>query len=404
MPMQDAAASALMEFLSARKEQMIEKICRLVKIESPSQDISSQREIFRVLAECLAACRFRVLELSGKKSGGQLLAIPADRRRGAPFQLLLGHSDTVWPAGTLQKMPLRRDGEVLKGPGVYDMKAGLVQMLFAVEALRSLAWSPAVTPVVFINSDEETGSLESVSRIELAARHADRVLIAEPSLGLEGKLKTARRGIGLFRIEVTGKAAHAGLAPEEGVSAILELSHVIQKLFTLNDSEKGISVNVGQVSGGLRPNVIAPLAEAIVDVRVETRQDARWVEQKISGLLPHVEGTRLTIQGGVDRPPMERTLRNRALWEMARRAGSRLGLELEEGTSGGASDGNTTSLHTATLDGLGAVGGGAHAHHEHIRVDHLVERTALLALLLVEPPIGRGSDAGGSQHTGCEKC
>ncbi len=206
------------------------------------------------------------------------MPIPRDYKRRSPRQLLLGHCDTVWPQGTLVKMPVEsRDGR-LHGPGVYDMKGGLVQALFALTALRDLGIQPSVAPLFLINSDEEIGSRESADHIRRLARVVDRAMVMEPSLGPTGRLKTARKGVGRFVITVIGRAAHAGLDPEKGISAILELSHVVQALFALNDLERGISVNVGTIDGGMRPNVIAPESKAEVDVRVRTQQDADEIE------------------------------------------------------------------------------------------------------------------------------
>jgi glutamate carboxypeptidase len=200
-------------------------------------------------------------------------------------------------------------------------------------------------------------------------------------------LKTARKGIGRFTVTVAGEAAHAGLDPGAGASAILELSHVIQELFSLNDFDKGITVNVGTIDGGLRPNVVAPSSKAVVDVRVASREDAERIESAIANLQPATAGTSLHIDGGFGRPAMERTPANRQLWRLACRLGEELGLELEEGLAGGGSDGNFTSLHTATLDGMGAVGDGAHARHEHLRLGRTIEHAALLTLLLLAPPL-----------------
>lgn len=286
-------------------------------------------------------------------------------------------------------MPVRVEGDLVLGPGVYDMKSGLVQLVFALRALRDLGLTPAVEPVVFVNSDEEIGSPTSTRYIRRLAQAAtvERTFVMEPSLGPAGRLKTARKGVGRFTVAVEGRAAHAGLDPQGGASAILELSYIIQELFALNDPARGTSVNVGRVGGGLSPNVIAPACSAEVDVRVATLEDARRVEREILALAPVTPGIKLRIEGRMGRPPMERTPKNRALWDRARRAGARLGLELEEATAGGASDGNTTSLYTATLDGLGGVGDGAHARHESVRASALPERAALLAALILDPPL-----------------
>lgn len=300
---------------------------------------------------------------------------------------MVGHSDTVWPEGTLATMPAVIDDGRMYGPGTFDMKGGLVQMIFALQALSRLDIQPAVTPVAFINTDEEIGSVESATHIRRLARVSDRVFILEPALGPSGLLKTARKGNGAFTIRVSGKAAHAGVEPEKGASAILELSLVIQKLFALNDHDRGISVNVGTIDGGLRPNVIAPESVASVDVRVLRKEDAAKVEAAIYGIEATTPGTRLEVEGCMNRLPMERTPRNRRLWAVARQCGDSLGLDIHEGTSGGGSDGNITSLFAATLDGLGPVGAGAHALDEHVVVDSMPERTALLAMLLAAPAL-----------------
>jgi glutamate carboxypeptidase len=246
---------------------------------------------------------------------------------------------------------------------------------------------PTVEPVFFINSDEEVGSPESADRIKKLAKTADRALVMEPSLGPAGQLKTARKGVGRFVITISGKAAHAGLDPEKGVSAILELSHVVQTLFSLNDPQRGITVNVGTIDGGMRANVVAPESRAEVDVRVRTEKDAEEVEQAIYAIAPTVPGTELMITGKIDRPPLEPTRRNRDLWQRALDVAESLGIEIDEGAAGGGSDGNWTSLHTATLDGLGAVGDGAHALNEHVIEEKMPERAALLAGLLLAEPI-----------------
>jgi glutamate carboxypeptidase len=241
--------------------------------------------------------------------------------------------------------------------------------------------------VFFINSDEEIGSHDSTRVIVRLARGADRCFVLEPSLGPEGNLKTARKGVGSFSITVRGVAAHAGLDPGKGASAILELSLIIQKLFALNDLDRGITVNVGTIDGGLSPNMVAPESKAAIDVRVPTREDAKHIEQAIHSLQAETPGTEVIVEGSVRRPPMERTPGNQRLWRLAQRGAEELGIEIEQAAAGGGSDGNTTSLFAPTLDGLGAVGAGAHALNEHLILDRMVERSALLARLLSYPPL-----------------
>jgi glutamate carboxypeptidase len=283
-------------------------------------------------------------------------------------------------------MPLELEGNRLKGPGVFDMKGGLTQIVFAQRILQRLGLEPEVAPVVLINSDEEIGSPESKEAIRRAAQESIRAFVPEPGMGLEGRVKTARKGWGRFNITVRGKAAHAGLDPKGGVSAILELSHIIQALHAMTDHDRGLTVNVGVISGGTRSNVIAPSATCEVDVRVLSAADGEEVEEKIRGLSSTLPGTSFEVVGSFDTPPLERTPRNRSLWEAARAAAGELGVALEDGVAGGGSDGNTTSQYTATLDGIGPVGDGAHAPHEFLFVDKLVERCALLARFLLLAP------------------
>ena len=372
---------------------MVALLQALARAESPSTEPAAQAEVQRLLQEALAALGYQVELIPGEQSGGHLHARPAGAPRDGLRQLLLGHTDTVWPLGTLAEMPVAVQGNMVVGPGVYDMKAGLVQGIFALRALEALSLRPTLVPELFLNSDEEIGSPESTPHIRRLAAQMDRVFVLEPSLGPAGKLKTARKGVGQFRVLIRGKAAHAGLAPEEGRSAILELSHVIQKLFALNDPEAGVTVNVGTVQGGVRPNVVAAEARAEVDVRVPDSEAAQRMTEALHNLDVETPDVSLSVIGEISRPSLERTARNRILWHLAQSLGSQLGLQLEQGWAGGASDGNTTSQYTATLDGLGAVGAGAHAVHEFVYIEPMVERAALLALLLLAPSASPGEVA-----------
>jgi glutamate carboxypeptidase len=376
---------ALLAHLRARQEEMGALLRDLAGLESPSLDSAAQEPVFARLADELAAAGLRARRLPGRVSGGQLWAVRSQRRRGAPAQLLLGHCDTVWPVGTSTAMPVEvRDGR-LHGPGVYDMKGGLVIGIFALRALHDLGLAPAVEPAFFINSDEEIGSVESLPRVERLARRVRRVFVLEPSLGPAGDLKTRRKGSLRFTIRAFGKAAHSGLDPEKGASAVRELARVIDRLYTLADPERGVTVNVGVIAGGLRANVVAPEARAELDIRVLAAADAARIERQVLALTAVTPGTRIEVEGGIDRPPLETTPGNRALFAAARRRAGELGIDLGEGTAGGASDGSLTSRIAPTLDGLGAVGDGAHAAHEHVVLDRLPERAALLASLLLEP-------------------
>jgi glutamate carboxypeptidase len=387
--------AAILASLRERTDEITALLERLVAAESPSLTPEAHREALEILAGELDELGFEVERVPGIEVGSHLLARPRPREWKAAgddeqTQLLLGHIDTVWPLGTLERMPLRTEEGRLHGPGAFDMKGGLAQMLFALRALRERDLAPRLAPTVFINSDEEIGSVESRPHIERLAGEAARALVLEPSFGPAGHLKTARKGVGQFTIRVKGVASHAGLDPAAGASAVLELSHQVQRLFELSDLERGTTVNVGRIDGGVRPNVVAPAAKAVADVRVASPEEAARVEEAIRALEPVGEATSLEVDGGFERPPLVPTPRNLALWERAEAIARELGLPLRDAAVGGASDGNLTSAYTATLDGLGAVGDGAHAEREHVLIDRLPERAALLAMLLREPPIASG--------------
>jgi glutamate carboxypeptidase len=377
----------ILNYLNDQKEHINRFLEQLVLAESPSSDPKAQEFIFNILKDKLQSLDFKTTRFPGKTTGGYLYAKPKNRKKHAPLQLLIGHCDTVWPIGTIEQMKLHTSNGKMSGPGVYDMKAGLTQIAFALQSIKALNLALSVTPVILINSDEEIGSKESENAIQKLSKIADRAYILEPPLGIDGKLKTARKGIGRFTLLIIGKAAHAGLDPGKGASAIVELSYQVQQLFAMNDPEKGITVNVGMIEGGISPNMVAPMSKAIFDVRVLTEKDAETITKKIRSLKPINPDVSVEIEGAIGRPPMEKTERNQTLWAIAKKAGLRINLELEQATAGGGSDGNTTSLHTATLDGLGTTGDGAHAIHEYIFVDKLIERTLLLILLLIAKPI-----------------
>lgn len=385
-------AQTLRGYLADHTAQMVAVLETLVKAESPTDVPEAQGEVQEMLSRLLRTLDFTVQTVpGGDDTGNHLYARPQNRARNQPTQLLVGHCDTVWERGTIEEMPFEVDGNEIRGPGVFDMKAGLVQMLFAFSALRAANVTLDVAPLVFINSDEEQGSRTSERYLRRLARCANRAFILEPALGLDGKIKTRRKGAGRFIVHIHGESAHAGLDPESGSSAILELSHVVQSLHALNDPEAGISVNVGTIGGGTRPNVVADESRAVVDVRIRRRDQAAEVEETIRSLEATTPGTRLEIDGSIGRLPMEPSPEARRLWEQAQRAGTCLGVNLEEGRSGGVSDGNTTSQYTPTLDGLGAVGDGAHARHEFCYLDKMVERSAILGVLLAQPALPESS-------------
>ena len=379
-------AGKIFQHLTARQDEMVEMLKQLALLESPTPVAAAQQPVLDRIADVLRNIGMRCRRFAGTSFGDQLLALPrlpASRKR----QLLLGHCDTVWPVGTLESMPVESKQGRLYGPGVYDMKGGLVQMIFALQTLFDLGIEPAVCPVVFVNSDEELGSQESAKRIRKLAQCVDRALVMEPSLGNDGRLKTERKGVGKFEIIVDGKAAHAGLDPEKGISAIVEMTHVVQYLHALNDPSSGTSVNVGIITGGTSPNVIAAQCSAKVDVRVRSQAIAQQIEKQIHNMQSKAPGTRIQVHGSFSRPPMEPTPGNRQIWNRARRAADILGIEIAEAAAGGGSDGNWTSLYTPTLDGMGAVGDGAHALHEHVIEDRMPQRSALLACLMLTGPL-----------------
>jgi glutamate carboxypeptidase len=383
--MTDHETQGILSYLRERRQDMVDLLRRLALAESPSDNPAAAALVLALLKSELEQAWMFVRPLPGRVSAGALFARPRQRDKKSPLQLLVGHCDTVWPVGTVRQMPVCVEGETVRGPGVFDMKGGLVQMLYALRAVKDLNLRPPANSVVVINSDEEIGSPDSTALIRRLARCAVRAFILEPAFGRAGKLKTARKASGGFTITIKGRAAHAGVNPQEGASAILEMSYQIQKLFALNDAARGITVNVGTVDGGLRPNVVAAEVRASVDVRVPTRQAAAEVETAIRSLRPVNPETTIQVEGGIDQQPMEPSPRNQALWCLARDLGRRLGLELDQAAVGGASDGNTTSQYTATLDGLGAVGDGAHAPHEQALIPQMLERCALLVLLLLAP-------------------
>lgn len=385
MTMAERQAALLHAWLLERRAEMAELLVKLVEAESPSTAPEAHGPALALLAAELDAIRFHVRLRPGTRTAGLLYARPVERRRHAPYQLVVGHVDTVWPLGSAAELGVAIDDGTARGPGALDMKGGLVVGLFALRALAELGLRPDVTPVVLVNTDEEIGSVESRAALERLSPGAARALVLEPAYGRQGRLKTARKSAGRFTVTVRGRAAHAGVNPEEGLSAILELSHQVQRLFALNDASRGITVNVGTIDGGLRPNVVAPVARAEVDVRVPTLEDAHVVERSIRALSPVGEGLTVEVAGRFGRLPLEPNPRNQALWRAARAEGEKIGLALEQAAVGGASDANITSLYTATLDGLGAIGDGAHAPDEHVELASLPERATLLALLLLLP-------------------
>jgi glutamate carboxypeptidase len=360
---------------------MLACLRRAVEIESPSNSKAGVDRLAKFFARQLRALHARVHLLPHRTAGSCVCAECWREVRGAKPILLLGHLDTVWPEGTLTHMPFRVRRGRAYGPGVLDMKSGIVCALWAVRALQRLGIRPASPVRFFLNSDEETASVAFRRRLLTEARAARAVLVLEPA-GPGGTLKVARKGVGSFRISVHGRSAHAGVDPEKGVNAISELARQLLRIEKLAVPRRGLTLNVGVIEGGTQANVIPETAWAVVDVRIPRLRDRSPIERKLLALKPCNPQARLEITGGINRPPMERKAAM-ALFRRARELGRELGLDLQGISTGGGSDGNfSAALGIPTLDGLGGVGNGGHARHEHVIVAELPRRAALLAALV----------------------
>lgn len=378
-------ASAPMRALlaGARRKQaaLLELAQKLVAVESPSDEKDAVDECGAVVAEHARALGGRV-KVHRQKSFGDVLEIGfGPRRKGAPERVMvLGHIDTVWPVGTLKMMPCRVGEGRLWGPGTLDMKAGVAMALTAVEMLTEAGLLEREVTLL-LNSDEEVGSPVSRPITEKVAAMCSAVFVLEPAQGLA--CKTARKGTANWRVEIEGVAAHAGVDFEKGASALRELARVIETVSGWTDLKRGLTLSVGLAGGGSKTNVIPAEAWAEVDGRIARRGDGPRIERKFAALKAQDRRCSVRVSGGVNRPPMERTRGTVALYQRARGLAAELGFVLNEAATGGASDGNFTSaLGIATLDGMGAVGEGAHARHESVLIEHLASRTALLAGML----------------------
>ena len=371
--------SDLLGYCSSQSDWLLEFIEALVAIESPSDDLQAVNRCGAELASRLTALGAAMTRATPSTAGEHLRASFGSGERQV---LLLGHFDTVWPVGQIQRMPLKRDAGRLHGPGVFDMKAGIGLATLATRALLAQGALDHARIVMLWTTDEEIGSTSSRALIETEAVKSEAVLVLEPSLP-GGALKTSRKGVGLFELVVTGVSAHAGLDPGRGVSAVHELARQILDIEKLQQLDRGITVNVGLMRGGSRANVVAAEARATVDARAVTIADAREIESAMRSLRPHLKGAGLQVHGGFDRPPLERSPGVVKLYELARDVAREMGSDLAEGSAGGGSDGNfTAAIGVPTLDGLGAVGDGAHALHEHVVIGALAPRAALIAGLL----------------------
>jgi glutamate carboxypeptidase len=371
-----------LSYFETRRGEIVRTIRELVDVESPSDNKPAADQLGAALSE-----KFRSLggspRLHRAEEYGNHVQVDFRGSKGTEPVLLLGHFDTVYPLGTLARMPCELAEGRLHGPGVLDMKSGIALMLHAIQALQE--WhSELPRPVtVFLVSDEEVGSRSSRTITESLARKSAAVFVLEPAAGLRGALKTARKGVGEYAIKVHGVAAHAGLDPSKGHSAILELSRQVVAISKFNDLRSGISVNPGVIHGGTRSNVIAAEASAVIDVRIQRAAQAAALDRKIRSLKPFDRYCKIEISGGINRLPMERTACVAALYRQAQQLAKQIDWNLEEASVGGGSDGNfTAGLGVPTLDGMGGVGDGAHAVHEYIEISELPRRALLLARMI----------------------
>jgi glutamate carboxypeptidase len=371
-------------FAEAKQPAIVAFIRELARCESPSDQPQAVNRFVNLLATRLDGA-VNIKTLPGGRFGHHLRAefkLPGGKSSEGKI-LVLAHSDTVWPLGTLAQMPLREEKGRLWGPGVLDMKSGIAFFIFAIHTLRMLEIPVRRTILFQVNSDEEVGSETSRHFTEEAARQCAVALLVEPGTGLKGKLKTARKGVGDYTVTVKGRASHAGVDYEAGASAVLELARQIPKIAAFTNLKQGITVNPGVIAGGTRTNVVAGEARAEVDIRVAKMKDAAVLDKKFRALRPVDKRCSIQIEGGLNRPPMERSPAIRSLFQTARACAKELGVKLEESATGGGSDGNfTAALGVPTLDGLGGVGEGAHAANESILLNRIADRTALLAMLL----------------------
>jgi glutamate carboxypeptidase len=371
--------SELLPFLTQQLPEALKFLEHMVNLESPSLDKSLVDHFARFVGPKFEAIGGRIDYVQTDRFGDHLRARFSSK--SSERILLLGHMDTVWPTGEAHKRPFRIDAGKATGPGVFDMKAGILLMWMAIAGLQQRGrLTKNIT--VLLTSDEEVGSNSSRSLIESEAAQCKAVFVLEPSLP-GGTLKTARKGVGRFTVKAIGKASHAGIDPTKGVNAIEELSRQIIKLHTMTDAARGTTVTVGVVQGGTRSNVVPAEAAAEVDVRIASVEEAARITNAIKALTPELPGALLEVRGSINRPPMERNSDTVRLFETARAIAARTGIDLKEGPTGGASDGNLTSaLGIPTLDGLGPIGDGAHALGEWVDIESLPNRGALVAELI----------------------
>ena len=373
----------LFRTLKLQLPEMLRVLRRFVTAESPSLEKAPADRCCRVIATEWRKAGVPVESIPQKHRGDHLRVTYGTKEAPSSGQLLvLGHYDTVYATGTLEKMPFRISASKAFGPGIFDMKAGIVQALFALQALQRSKVNRSKRIVFLWTSDEEIGSESSRKLIETEARRSDAVFVLEPSFGPRGLVKTARKGVGQAELVVHGRSSHAGLAPEEGINAVYELAAQLTRIEKWNNGRRGVSINADIVEGGTRTNVIAECARAILDLRALHSSDMSRIERSLHALRPIHKGARLKVTGGFDRPPLERKS-CAVLFARAKPLAKQMHLSLGECTAGGGSDGNFTgALGIPTLDGLGAVGDGAHSDHEYVLIHTMAARAALLAALL----------------------
>lgn len=371
----------LLDYCRSDLKSMLRCLRQAVEIESPTDSKKGLDRMAEFFGEECRRLGGEVRLWRHPHAGSALMAEFWSAARGVKPVLVLGHTDTVWSLGTLSKMPFRIVGGKVFGPGVLDMKAGIVCGLWAIRALRAVGSKPGGPVRMFLNSDEEAGSVAFRSQLCAEARRARACLVLEPA-ATGGALKTARKGVGMFQVVAEGRLAHAGVNPAAGINAISEIARQIVHLEGLARSRGSLTLNVGVIEGGTRPNVVPERAVACLDVRISAARDGEWIARRLRTLKPVLPGARLRISGGINRPPMERRMAA-ALFRKATLLAGKLGMTLREASTGGGSDGNfAAALGIPTLDGLGAVGDGAHARHEHAIIRELPRRAALLAALL----------------------
>jgi glutamate carboxypeptidase len=375
----------LLSYFESRSTEMIEFTRWLVEQESMSREAPSLKQIAENLGERLAAIGGEIQLFNDPARGTTLRAqfnTGADDRKDHKRLLVVGHLDTVWPIGTLATRPFRIEQDSAFGPGIFDMKAGVMLSFFAMRAIMELSLSTRRNITLLMSCDEETGSTYSRPLIEEEARGAHAALVLEPPIP-GGTVKTGRKGVGEFELIIRGRPAHAGNDPRAGVNAITELAHQVLAIEKLNDYDRGTTVNVGVAHAGVLSNVVAAEARALIDMRFRTVEDGKRITNALFNLRPVIEGARIEVRGGANRPPLVRTVESGKLFEHARELASEIDLDLKEGSVGGGSDGNfIAAVGVPVLDGLGVDGAGAHAEHEHIIISDIPRRAALLTRLI----------------------